>query len=185
MKSKQSIIINKIFWTISFIGFLYFLFFMPKSIMYSGETWVDYFYMILIFIALPGLVFITINSYGNYLKYGILFAAFSPLLIGPSFGVWHNYDKDKELEEFGIECIAYVEELDYKYKTGVPHWFVKCIYTVKEEEFDFVFKEKISISRNDPPYKIGESVKLKCHKQFPKMYEFETKYDKKYKKKNK
>jgi len=155
---------------------------MPKEIMYD-EKWSIYHEMGLIFLIVPLTIFMTIRSFTKKQHWTYVLAALSPLIVGPTFGVFHQNKEEKELQMYGVKGKAFVTSLKFHNSNkGLDYWKVKCEFEVKDVKYHVIFNERISHDKTTPPYKIGDTVGLLYSSNFPPINEVETKEDIEYKK---
>jgi uncharacterized membrane protein YeaQ/YmgE (transglycosylase-associated protein family) len=118
----------------------------------------------LIFGLLPYLVFKTISAFRPNTYWGIIGACLSPLLIGPSFGIYHASLEIKELKNRGLwtKCIV----IDEKYSGGkIKSWLIKCTYEIEDLTYETNYEEdKLN------QYSIGDTLNLIYSKDYPKIY---------------
>ena len=158
---------NKGIWLVLLIGLLLFLTFLPRGIMYPDFKFIGWILFGLIFGLLPFLVFRTIQIFKPYTPWRIIGACLAPLIVGPSFGYYHQYQERKELEAKGIwtKCIV----IDEKYSGGkIQSWMIKCSYRADNLTFETNYE-------NDEPniYSTGDTLNLIYSKDFPKIYRLE------------
>jgi hypothetical protein len=155
---------NKKLWLIFLIGLLLFLAFLPSEIMYSDFKFMGWIIYGLIFGLLPFLVYRTIHSMKPFTPWRIIGACLAPLIVGPSFGFYHQYQEKKELEAKGIwtKCIV----IDEKYSGGkIQSWLIKCTYRAD----NIMFKTNYENDESNQ-YSIGDTLDIIYSKDFPKIY---------------
>jgi hypothetical protein len=154
---------NKI-WLISLIGLIFFLVFIPREIMHPDFKFISWIVYGLIFGILPFLVFKTIHSFKLYTPWRIVGALISPLIVGPSFGLYHDYIETLDLEKNGKWTKAIV--ISEKYSGGkTKSMMIKCSYTIDNYTYETSF-EKDKIDK----YIVGDTLDLIYLKDFPKIY---------------
>jgi len=169
IKNRHAMIKSKI-WLISLIGLLIFLIFIPREIMYPDFKIISWTIFGLIFGLIPFLVFKTIQSFKPETPWKIVFALISPLMIGPSFGLYHNYIETIALEKSGQWTKAIV--INEKYSGGkTKSMMIKCTYTIEERTYETNF-EKDKVDK----FSIGDTLELICLKDFPKIYRLENEW---------
>ncbi len=152
---------NKI-WLISLVGLFIFLIFIPREILYPDLKIISW----SIFGLFPFLIFKTIQSFKPETPWNIVLALISPLIIGPSFGLYHDHIETIALEKGGQWTTAIV--IDEKYSGGkIKSMMIKCSYTIDNLKYLTNF-EKDKIDK----FMIG-TLKLIYLKEFPKIYRLE------------
>ena len=158
-------------WYILLVALLFFIYFIPKEILYPKYKYLDWIVGILIFIVLPYLVIKVLDSI-NYKTYptklcGI--CALSILIVGPTFGIFQNYCEKKELTEKGKITECYVIDR----KKSKNDWLINCKYNVDNLEYiTYYHTDKENTSR------IGDTLKIKYNKEYPRMYKIEFQNEK-------
>jgi hypothetical protein len=156
---------KKYFPLIYLTGLLLFLFFTPRFILYSDFKIVGWIIYALIFGLLPFLVFITVSSYKYVNKYGIIIACLSVLIVGPAFGIVHQYKETLELEKYGVWTkVAVVNRkfINWKNHRG---WVIKGSYSLENKLYVTNFEND-----DENKYYIGDSLRLIYSSEFPKIY---------------
>jgi len=162
---KEGSATNRI-WIVLLIALLSFIYFTPEEITYpenKNVVWV--LYVSIVFI-LPYLVFKIIKSTNPdtspIKRSGI--CALSILIVGPTSIILHDYQEEKELKLNGMVTHSFV--VDKKWTRG--EWLINCNYFVNNTEFTTYY-----YTDEKDKYKIGDTVKLIYHKEFPRMYKIE------------
>jgi hypothetical protein len=119
----------RIYWLTFLFGLLLFLYFIPRSIMYSDIKVVEWCVFGLIFGLLPYLVYKTIDSFNNRTNWGVILALLSVLIVGPTFGLFQQYRVNEELKQKGVRTNATV--IDEKYLNRKNHhgWVIQCSFS--------------------------------------------------------
>jgi hypothetical protein len=125
----------------------------------------------LIFGLLPFLAFRIIHSFKPFTPWRIIGACIAPLIIGPSFGFYHQYLEKKELEDKGLWTKCTV--VDEKYSRNKSHdWLIKCSYLVDNKEYQTSFK-----TDEKKRYTVGDNIQLIYSAEFPKIYRLEYEWN--------
>ena len=158
--------IKKIFWIITTILFLVFVYFIPNEIAYPKYKWMVWIMFILIFGVLPFLIYKTIKA--SNLKFNEIkirgLCALSILLVGPTFALFQDYREDETLKTNGLitDCLVVSR------KKSKDDWLICCKYIVKNDEFLTFFHID-----EENEYKVGDTIKLVYNKDFPRMYKID------------
>ncbi len=88
----------------------------------------------------------------------------SILIVGPTFGFFQEYRKDKELKKHGKETVCIV--VDKKKSKNV--WLINCKYEVNNSELITYYH-----TDEENKYKVGDTLKLVYNKEFPTMYKID------------
>ena len=159
---------KRMIWFISLISLLLFLIFIPRAVMYPDFTIIRYIvYGLLfglIFGLLPFLVIKTVKSFNPETPWSIILALISPLIIGPSFGLFHDYNETLALEKNGNWTKAVV--IKEKYVGGkTQSMMIKCSYIVNNVTYITNFEDdKIDL------FSVDDSLELIYLDDFPKIY---------------
>ena len=166
MKSK--------YWIYITIALIFFLVFTPRQIMYPDWKYLSWLMFITIFFFLPVSVFKTVKHYKPYGALAIILAFSTPLIFGPSYGIYHGYREKQQLLENGIWTKCNV--IDKKYSSHRTNsWLIKCSYTVNDKSFNTNY-EKDSLNQ----YKIGDEIELIYLRDFPKIYRLKDEWKEKF-----
>ena len=157
---------KNILWIITTILLLFFIYFMPKEIGYPKYKFMVWFVFILIFGALPYVVYNVIKTsnqnFSSIKVKGI--CALSILIVGPTQAIFQNYRENEALRINGkiTECIV-VDR-----KKSKNDWLINCKYYINSSEF-------ITFYHTDEKdkYRIGDTLKLIYNDEFPRMYKIE------------
>lgn len=150
------------YWTLTLTAFLLFLYFMPSSIFYSTD-WTAF---CLIFFVLPYVVFKTLETYNINRKLPALFAACSVLIVGPTFGLFHQYLETRELKKDGVWTKGIVIDEKKSNSKGYKGWLIKLAFTTKDGQHETVYEND-----EENKYAIGDTVDIIYLADFPKTYE--------------
>ena len=153
-------------WSILLVALLFFIYFIPKEILYPKYKYIDWTVGILIFIILPYIVIKVLDSI-NYKTYPTkLFGicALSILIVGPTFGIFQKYREKKELAEKGkiTECLV----IDRKKSKN--NWLINCKYNVDKLEYITYYH-----TDEENTSSIGDTLKIRYNKEYPRMYKIE------------
>jgi hypothetical protein len=135
---------------------------MPSPIVYSTDWTV----FCLIFFLLPYLVFKKFETYAINKKLPTLFAACSILIVGPTFGLFHQFTEVRELKKDGVWTQAIVIDEKKSDSKGYKGWLIKLSFTAKDGKHETVYEND---EKNK--YAIGDTVKIIYLADFPKIYE--------------
>ena len=153
-------------WSSLLVSLLFFIYFIPKEILYPKYKYIDWIVGILILIILPYFVIklmYSINYKINSTKlYGI--CALSILIVGPTFGIFQNYREKKELEKKGKITECYVIDR----KKSKNDWLINCKYYVDNSEFVTYYH-----TDEENALSIGDTLKISYNKEYPRMYNIE------------
>jgi len=167
---KQTIMVNKKTKISSQIWFallsilLAFLYFIPKELVYPKYKILDLIVFNFLFFVLPFLVYKIIDSGNlNSNKY-LLLSPLSVLIIVPLFGFFLEYRDSNDLMENGIQTKCIVIDK----KKSKNDWLFKCRFYANDLEFE------TSYSTDEKNiYNIGDVLKLRYNKEYPRMNELE------------
>ncbi|WP_291090341.1 DUF3592 domain-containing protein [Flavobacterium sp. BFFFF1] len=153
-------------WIIFLASLVYFIYFIPKEIIYPKYKPLIWIVFALIFVALPFLVFKTVNVIKQNLSSGkiIGICALSILIIGPTSAIFQKYRENEVLNLKGRIVNGYV----FDRKKSKNDWLINCKYVVNGEEYTTYYN-----TDEENKYRIGDTVKLTYNKEFPRMYRIE------------
>ena len=154
------------FWLILIFLLLLFLYFIPRSILYADAKIIGWFIFALIFGLLPYLVYKTIDSFNTTTQWRVGLAALSVLIVGPTFGLYHNYKETEELKLKGVWTKANVIEKKYISSKSHSGWVIQCSFNVDGKDYQTIFKDDV---KNEFNY--GDTLDLIYSKDFPKINE--------------
>ncbi|NPD48208.1 hypothetical protein [Lentimicrobium sp. S6] len=166
MKSK--------YWIYITIALILFLVFTPRQIMYPDWKYLGWLMFGVIFFLLPVSVFKTVKNYKPYGALAITLAFLTPLIFGPSFGIYHGYREKQQLLKNGIWSESKVVEKKYA-SHRTKSWLIKCSYEVCGEIYNTSF-EKDSLNQ----YKIGDEIEIIYLRGFPKIYRLKDEWGEKF-----
>ncbi len=166
MKSK--------YWTYITIVLILFLVFTPRQIMYPDWKYLGWLMFVLIFFLLPVSVYKAVKHYKPFGPLAILLAFLTPLVFGPSFGIYHGYREKQQLLENGIWTQCRVVEKKYSsHRTN--SWLIKGSYKVNGKLFHTSF-EKDSLNQ----YDLGDEIEIIYLRDFPKIYRLKDEWKEKF-----
>ena len=156
-----------IYWTITLIVYLLFLYFMPNAIFYSTD-WTAF---CLIFFVLPFLVYRTLKTFEFKTRLSILFAVLSILIVGPTFGLFHQYTETNELKRNGVWSKAIVVEEKKSDSKGYQGWLIESSFKINDKTCYTTFE-------NDEKniYRVGDTIDIIYLPDFPKIYELSSQW---------
>lgn len=166
MKSK--------YWIFITIALILFLVFTPRQIMYPDWKYLGWLMFGVIFFLLPVSIYKTVKHYKPYGALAIILAFLTPLIFGPSFGVFHGYQEKQQLIKNGVWSDCKV--VDKKYGSHRANsWLIKCSYEVSGKLYHTSF-EKDSLNQ----YKVGDEIEIIYLKDFPKIYRLKDEWKEKF-----
>ena len=135
---------------------------MPSVILYSTD-WTAF---CLIFFVLPFVVYHTLRTFEFKTRLPTLFAALSILIVGPTFGLFHQYSEINELKRNGVWTKAIVVEEKKSDLKGYKGWLIKSLFKVDDRTCYTTFE-------NDEKniYSVGDTIDIIYLPDFPKIYE--------------
>ena len=160
-------------WIALSIGLVLFLAFIPRFILYPDYKILGWFIYGLIFGLGPYLIFKTVDTFdikNNKHSWRIGLACLTPLILGPSFGLFHQYQENKELNRVGQWTTGIVIDV----KPTKRKNSIKCKYLVKGKIFETSYKTDW-----ENKYRVGDSIKIIYSSDFPKILELEYDWNKK------
>jgi hypothetical protein len=126
-------------WLVLVIGLVLFLAFIPRFLLYPDYKILGWFVYGLIFFVAPYLIFKTVDSFNirkNKAYWRIGLACLTPLILGPSFGLFHEYQENKELNKVGQWTTGIVIDVrPTKRKNSI-----KCKYLVNGQTLQTSYK---------------------------------------------
>jgi hypothetical protein len=160
-------------WIALSIGLLLFLAFTPRFLLYPDYRILSWLLYGLIFGLGPYLIFKTVDTLDiktNKGQWRIGLAFLTPLILGPSFGLFHQYRENKELNKIGVWTTAIVVDVKPTKRKNL----IKCKYKVEGRTLETDYKTDW-----DDKYIVGDTIKIIYSADFPKIYELEYDWNKK------
>ena len=149
------------YWTLTLTITLLFVYFMPRTIVYSNR-WTAFCF---IFFLLPYIVFKTFKTYNIHGNLPVIFAASSVLIVGPTFGLFHNYMEVRELKKHGVWTKAIVIDEKKSNSKGYKGWLIKLSFNVKDKKYETAYEND---EKNK--YSIGDLIDIIYLEDFPDIH---------------
>jgi len=146
----------RFFYALLYIGLLALIFFgLSDKIIYArNDSILGWLPLLLIFIALPLLLYKTLQRFRLRPKISLLIAISSILILGPTWGIYQRKQQDEELAKYGKQTIGIVYTKWETFRMQRHYeWLLKC-------EFIINGKKHSTFSESDKKniYHIGDTL---------------------------
>jgi hypothetical protein len=154
---------------------LVFIYFMPRGIIYSDYFIIRFTPFIMIFFILSILVFATLILFTRQYKLSIGVTAVTILIVGPTFGLYQNYNEKVELQRYGVWTKSVIIDRKHNTQKGSrpQDYLIKCRYTLNGVEHVTMYHNDITNMHN-----VGDTVRLIYSSKFPKIYALDYEWKK-------
>lgn len=148
---------------------LVFIYFIPRFIMYSYYPLIGWLVFVFIFFFIPALIFINLAMFTDLKKMNVALTFASPLIIGPTFGLFQSYREKLELDKNGRSTKAVVIDRKYSTGRGSRHWLIKCRYSINSKNYETGYNDDL-----ENTYQVGDIISLMYSSDFPEIYALKT-----------
>lgn len=98
----------------------------------------------------------------------------TPLIVGPTCGLFQKYREKVELEKFGIWTTSIVVDRKYsKPRRGSGKWLIKCSYQANHQSYETYYH-----TDSKPAHPVGKKIKIIYSSAYPKIYSLDYEWQK-------
>lgn len=159
-------------WLALLLAVLFFLFFMPQPVFYSQHKVIGWGIYGLIFIVLPVAVYKVLHGFEVRTSWCIGCAIGSVLVVGPSFGTFHQYQEVLDLKRSGVWSRCVVVDEKFIDKRRHPGWVIKCSFENNGKAVETSYEPD-----EENRYSIGDTLELIHLVDQTKVYEMDFQWN--------